>query len=303
MLKMLLRELVYIAMTLWIVSMIIFALIRIIPGNPVEAQLTQAGLDTTTIQAELERYGFNQPIWRQYMTYVANTLTGEWGNSLYNGQDVLQAWQQRLPITLHLAVVAMLIAVVIGSIGGILSVLSSNILIKSVINTSFSLIQAIPIYWSATLTVFVIGWSQWGMSSRSIWLASIILGIHTSSLIGRVIITSLNQTKTMPYVSTAISKGLTRSQTVIKYVILPALPHIIPLLTIQFGYLLAGTILTEIIFGQAGIGSLLLTAIQGQDYPVIQIITLYIATLFIILNSVSRFIVAFIDPRIQFHAS
>ena len=284
--------------TIWLATTLAFVVLRILPGDPVSAQAGEAGLSTSQAEYQRELLGLDQPLATQYITYWRGIISGDWGTSLYTGLPVItMITQQALP-TLQLAISSMVIATTLGFLIGYLSVLGQTSLIRRLSALLIDLSLAIPIYWTGTLVVFVVAF--WVDDLRNqLWIPAIVLGFHVSSGLARMVRTQLHDALQQPYVTVARSQGLLPSTIRQKHILQPILATLLPVIVLQFGYLLSGTVITESIFQRAGIGTVLLRATLQQDYPVVQGIVFLMAIVYTLLTVLSDSGVLLLDPRMR----
>ncbi|MAU09702.1 MAG: hypothetical protein CL607_07775 [Anaerolineaceae bacterium] len=284
--------------TIWLATTLAFVALRILPGDPVSAQAGEAGLSSSQAEYQRELLGLDQPLATQYITYWRGISAGDWGTSLYTGLPVtIMIAQQALP-TFQLAVSSMLVATLLGFLLGYLAVFGQLNLIRHVSALLIDLSLAVPIYWTGTLVVFVVAF--WVDDLRNqLWIPATVLGFHVSSGLARMVRTQLHDALKQPYVTVARSQGLLPRTIRQKHILQPILATLLPVIVLQFGYLLSGTVITESIFQRTGIGSVLLRATLLQDYPVVQGIVLLMAIIYTVLTLISDFGVALLDPRIR----
>ncbi|MGB7342264.1 MAG: ABC transporter permease [Phototrophicaceae bacterium] len=283
-------------LTIWLALTIAFIGLRLLPGNAISAQLQGSGLPQTTIDARVAAIGYNQPIVNQYGHYLMGILTGDWGQSLYTGQTVSEAMSNRLSSTANLAFYSISLAIILGIILGFLAGLPNAIrwLAQLLVNLSLS----IPIYVTATILLFVIA-ARIGGTQQNLLLPVITLGFHSSGAIARVIATNIQQVQQSDYIRTAYAKGLPTNAILRRHMLPLVIIPTISIIGLQSGILLSGAVITETIFGRAGLGLLLLDATLQRDYPIVQGIVALAALIYVIINQLADTLIMFIDPRLN----
>ena len=298
---------------LFLCSIIIFSLIRLIPGNPA---LILAGPDALPEQIEslTVELGLDKPIVVQYFIWIKNVLSGDFGNSIINGYPVFKLIKIKLIATLELAISGLIVSLLISFPLGILSAVKRNSIIEKFTTIFVALGQAIPTFWLGILLVIVfsiqlrwlppsgrIEFSQNPViASKLILLPALTLGVYTASVLTRFLKTSVLEILNSDYVVTARAKGLSEWTIVIVHVIKNAMIPFITVLGLQFGAFLGGSVVTESIFDWPGLGRLMLQAIQTRDYPVLQGTILVVVFFFVMVNLLIDLLYSFLDPKIRY---
>jgi peptide/nickel transport system permease protein len=284
---------------------LVFFLIHLVPGDPVEVMLgeTAGAADKEELRRSL---GLDQPLLVQYRNFLTALLRGDLGRSLHEQFSVADLIRSRLPATLELALCAIVIAVIIAFPLGTLAAIHQG----SGIDRSallFSLLGvSLPNFWLGPLLMIVfsiqLGWTP--VSGRGgldhLLLPSLTLGMGMAAILTRILRASLLQVVNEDYVRTARAKGLGEKRIWLKHVLRNALLSVITILSLQFGSLLAGSIITETIFSWPGIGRLTVQAIQTRDYPLVQGCVLVIAISYLLVNLLADIFYRAVDPRISY---
>jgi ABC-type dipeptide/oligopeptide/nickel transport system permease component len=287
------------------VSIIVFGLIRLLPGDPAQAL---AGVQATPeyVEQVRERYGLDEPIHIQYWSFVTSMLQGDLGQSTFSRRPVTTELAERFPRTFLLASVSLFIATLVGVSAGIVSATRRNSLFDNA-SMLFALVGvAAPVFWLALMLQLLfavqLGWlPATGMGSiRHIILPSITLGLASAALMARITRSSMLDVLSQDYITTARAKGLADRVVIYKHALKNALIPVVTVLGLQFGILLGGAVLTETVFAWPGVGRLLVESILRRDYPVVQGTVMLLAFLFVIINLVVDIIYAFLDPRIHY---
>lgn len=315
------------------VSLFTFALIHLIPGDPVTIMGGERGIsaaERTEIEAML---GIDKPVWQQYFIYIGNVLQGDLGTSYVTREPVIKEFFARFPATLELTLCAGIFAVSLGLTLGILAAIKRGSLLDHTVMTIALTGYSMPIFWWALLLILLfsvnLGWTPVsGRMDVMFWvddvtgfmlidtllsptkgafvsalqhllLPAIVLGTIPMAVIARMTRSSMLEVLGEDYIRTARAKGLSKSQVVAKHALRNALIPVITVMGLQVGMLLSGAILTETIFSWPGIGKWLIEAIGRRDYPVVQGALLMIATLIIVINLLVDLLYGVVNPRVR----
>jgi peptide/nickel transport system permease protein len=298
---------------LLLVSLGVFLLIHIIPGDPVDVMLGESE-DPVTREALRKELGFDQPVYIQYVNWLGNVLHGDLGRSVRTHQSVLDAVGQRLKPSLELAALAMLIATLIAIPVGIATATNRDGPIDTA-GTGFVLFGiCMPNFVLALLLIFVFGVSlHWlPISSytdplvqpvngiKSLALPALTLGMALAAVIARTLRSSLLETLGEDFIKTARAKGLNDTNVIVGHALKNALIPVVTVLGLQFGTLIGGAVITEYIFALPGVGRLVVDAVFARDYPEVQGVVLVITVGFIISNLLVDIVYGWLDPRIRY---
>ena len=284
---------------------LVFFLIHLIPGDPVEVMLGETA--TATDKEELRRnLGLDRPLAAQYSTFLTGLINGDLGRSLSEQTGVADLIRARIPATILLTLCAMAVAVVLSFTLAILAAMHRGSWIDRGA-LFFSLLGlSMPNFWLGPLFMIVfsiqLGWLP--VSGRGgvdhLILPSLTLGLAMAAILTRILRINLLRVAHEDYVRTARAKGLSESQVWLKHTLRNALLSVITILSLQFGSLLAGAIITETIFSWPGVGRLTVQAIQTRDYPLVQGCVLVIAVSYLLVNFLTDIFYHLIDPRIVY---
>jgi ABC-type dipeptide/oligopeptide/nickel transport system permease component len=286
----------------WLALTLAFIALRWMPGDALDSTLTRAGVPPEEVAARRAELGFDNPIWRQYAAYFARIARGDLGESLISGQPVSELITQNLGATATLATAALLVAIILGITLGILSGIMPR-WARYPAEATASLMLSTPVYWTATLAIHLftvkLDWfpGVGGSGPRYLILPACVLGFHTAGSIAQVTAASLREAASQDFVRTARAKGLADFD-VLDHVLRVGLLPVIAVVALQLGFLLGGTVITEAIFVRRGLGSVLLTAINNRDYPVIQGVIALAALLYSLINALADILYALVDPRV-----
>jgi ABC-type dipeptide/oligopeptide/nickel transport system permease component len=298
------RLLQMIPITLGILTLI-FSLIHLIPGDPA-VQIAGEGARPEDVANVRKSLGLDQPLWKQYVTYITNLAQGDLGRSFRTNESVSKEIAARYPATMQLAFGSMLVALLVAFPLGIISAIYRNSWIDNVARFFALIGVSMPSFWFGPLLIiaFAINRQWFPVSGReeglkSLVLPSITMGLALSAILTRMIRVSLADELGQLYVTTAIAKGVTRSKAIFRHALKNALIPVITILALQFGSLLTGAIITEQIFSWPGLGRLLIQSITTRDYPQVQASILVIALTYILVNFLSDLLYGVVDPRIK----
>lgn len=298
------RLLQMIPITLGILTLI-FSLIHLIPGDPA-MQIAGEGARPEDVANVRKALGLDDPLWKQYTTYIVRLAHGDLGRSFRTNTSVAEEIAARYPATMQLAFGAMLVALLVAFPLGIISAIYRNSWIDNVARFFALIGVSMPSFWFGPLLIiaFAINHQWFPVSGReeglkSLVLPSVTMGLALAAILTRMIRVSLAEELNQLYVTTAIAKGVTRAKAIFRHALKNALIPVITILALQFGSLLTGAIITEQIFSWPGLGRLLIQSITTRDYPQVQASILVIALTYILVNFVSDLLYGFVDPRIK----
>ncbi|HEY0832289.1 MAG TPA: ABC transporter permease [Azospirillum sp.] len=306
------RRLVQLVPTLFLVSVLIFLLQQLLPGDPATV-LAGEDADPTVIAEIRRQYRLDQPVPVQYLHWMAGVLTGDLGESMRLKAPVLDLILQKLPVTLQLAVMAMAFALVIGVGTGIVSALRKGSAWDAAANAVALWGISTPTFWLGILLIYLfavrLGWlpasgyvspaEDWRQSLATTIMPAFVLGNAIAGVIMRHTRSALLQALQSDFVRTARAKGLPERAVVLRHALRPALTPLITLGALEFGTLLSGAVLTEQIFSIPGFGKLIVDAVFNRDYAVVQGVVLVTATVYILLNLLADLGYILTDPRLR----
>ncbi len=297
------RRIAILVVTLFCVLTIVFLLLRIIPGDPVEAMLGE-GAQPVDVQAMRRQLLLDQPLWKQYSLYLQNFIHGDLGESWSFRTPVTQTLISRLPATLELAGGGMVVAVLLAVPLGVFAARRPNT-VSDRLTTLFAVSgAAVPHFWLGPLLVLFfsiqLGWLP--VSGRGTFahlvLPSVTLGTALAAILTRMLRSSLLEELGSDYIRAAQARGAGPFRILFRHALPNALLPVLTIFGLQFGGLLTGAVITETIFSWPGIGRLLIQAIFSRDYPLVQGCILAFAFLYAIVNLVVDVLYAVLDPRI-----
>ncbi|MHA6616042.1 ABC transporter permease [Pseudonocardia sp. DLS-67] len=299
------RTLLLSLITLFGVSVLIFLMLRVLPGDPARVL---AGLDASAEQVDRIRaqLGLDEPLLAQYGSFISGLLQGDLGISARTSRPVAVEIIARLPATLTLAVVATIIGSVVGVSAGVVAAVRRNSVADHVISSVAMMGVSMPVYWLGLLLILLfavtLGWlpAAGSESPLSIVLPAATLGAFSTALVSRMTRASMLEVLGQDYIRTAQAKGAPPTTVIVKHGLRNAFIPILTVISVQFGALLGGAVLTETVFGWPGIGRLLVDSIAARDFAVVQGLVLVYALLFVLLNVFVDVLYVVVDPRIRY---
>lgn len=304
MIRYLLQRVLYTLPVIWLVVSVVFLLIHLVPGDPIQQMLGE-GVSAADLDAARHSYGLDVPIGQQYLNYWKGVLHGDLGKSIRYGQGVGSLIVARYPYTLRLTVAALLVAVVLSIPAGVFSAQRRNrwpdraISVVSLFGLSFPNFALGPVL--ILLLAIKIGWLpvSGADSFAHHVLPAITMGGALAAILTRMVRTSMLEELSQDYIRTARAKGLAESTVVYRHALRNAMIPVLTVIGLQFGALLAGAIVTETIFSWPGIGRLTVQAISNRDYYLVQGCILAIGLTYVAVNFLTDLLYSAVNPRIR----
>ncbi len=309
------RRALWTAVALLGVSVLIFLLVRLLPGNIVDILAgTEGQLSREQRAAVLREFGLDRPLPVQYLLWVGGMLRGDLGWSFRSGQPVAELLASRLPVTIELALLTVLGVTVIGIPLGVLASVSRSIRVKTLVQIVGLLGLSVPSFWIAVLLIitashlfgwlpaliFVSPWSAPWVNLQQMFLPVLSLALGLSAVVVRMTRSSMLEVLGQDFVRVARAKGLSARAVLLRHALRNALIPIVTVLGLQMGYLLGGVVITEQIFGLPGLGWTLLNGVYQRDYPVVQATVMLFAVTFVLINLAVDLLYTYLDPRIRY---
>lgn len=308
MLRYILTRLVAAIPTLFGVTVVVFALLYLMPGDPVRLLMgsSETGEVTEEVLSGLRaKFGLNDPIPVQFVTFVANAMQGDFGTSILRNQPVSELILDALPYTLRLALAAFITSIVIGvSLGVISASWKGSWVDRTAVLTSLVGVS-VPDFWLAMLLIVLfavhLGWfPAFGAESlMALVLPAFVLGIRQAAALARLTRASMLDALNKQYVTTARAKGLSEVKVVGVHALRNAFIPIVTLMGLELGRLIGGAVIIETVFARPGIGNLLMTAILDKDIPLFRGTILVVAIGYVIINLIVDLTYGWLDPRIR----
>ena len=305
MLKFTMKRLVYLVLVLVGVSFLVFLLLYMTPGDPVRMMLGESA--TPEAQAELRlELGLDDPFLVQYGRYIKNIVVHQdLGTSYSTRRPVLDEIMTVFPNTVKLATAAIIIAVILGTFLGIVSAVKQNSLLDNAVMVLALIGTSAPIFWIGILMIILfsvnLGWlppSGFG-SFKQLIMPALALGMQSTAVVARMTRSSMLEVIRQDFVKTARAKGQKASVVIMKHVFRNALIPVITVVGLQFGTLLGGAMLTEVVFSIPGVGRLMIEAIKQRDFPIVQGSVLFVAACFSLVNLAVDLLYAVVDPKVS----
>ena len=305
MLKFTLKRLASLVLVLIGVSFLVFMLLSLTPGDPVRMMLGESA--TPEAQEALRKeMGLDDPLLLQYGRYMKNIVVHQdLGTSYSTQRPVLDEIMNVFPNTVQLAVAAMVIAVIIGIFLGIISAVKQNSLLDNIVMVLALIGTSAPIFWIGILMILLfsvqLGWlppSGFG-SFEQLIMPAVALGMQSTAVVARMTRSSMLEVIRQDFVKTARAKGQREIIVILKHVFRNALIPIITVVGLQFGTLLGGAMLTEVVFSIPGVGRLMIEAIKQRDFPIVQGSVLFVAACFSLVNLAVDLLYAVVDPKVS----
>jgi peptide/nickel transport system permease protein len=297
------------------VSVLIFLLVRLLPGNIVDIIAgTEGQLGREQRAAVLREFGLDKPLPVQYLLWVGNMLQGNFGWSFRTGQPVSVLIASRLPITIELAVLAVLSVALVGIPLGVAASVSRSLRVRTLVQMVGVLGLSLPNFWIAVLLIIgassLFGWlpaliyvsplaDPW-VNLQQMFLPVLSLALGLSAVVVRMTRSSMLEVLGQDFIRVARAKGLATRAVLLRHALRNALIPIVTVLGLQTGFLLGGVVITEQIFGLPGLGWTLLNGVYQRDYPVVQGTVMVFAATFVLINLVVDLLYTYLDPRIRY---
>ena len=312
------RRLLLVVPTIFLVTIIVFLVVRLIPGDVIDAMMSEmqelSAMDGDFREIIRHRLGLDVPVHVQYGRWIGGVLQGDLGVSLRSDQPITPKILSRLPVTLELGVFAIMIGLLISLPIGIYSAIRQNTIGDYAGRGIAVTFISVPTFWTATMVMlFPSIWWGWSPSMELIHFTQDPLGnlgmfLLPAAILGTVLSgTTMRMTRTMAlevlrqdYIRTAWSKGLREKIVVMRHVLKNALIPVVTIVGFQLPLLIGGSVIIEQIFVLPGLGALLLESIEKRDYPIVSGINLFIATVVVLINLLIDLTYAFLDPRVRY---
>lgn len=302
--KYVLKRLILLIPVLLGVSLLVFSIMYLTPGDPAQLILGE-NAPKAAVEALREKMGLNDPFFMQYFRFIKNALMGDFGRSYTTGREVFKEIFSRFPNTLILAVLGVIISVAIGIPIGIISATRQYSFLDSFSMVFALLGVSMPVFWLGLMLILTFSVKlqllpSGGFDSlSSIILPAITLGVGSAAIVTRMTRSSMLEVIRQDYIRTARAKGVAEKVVINKHALKNALIPIITVVGLQFGNLLGGAVLTESVYSWPGVGRLMVDAIRQKDTPTVLAAVIFLATAFSVVNLFVDLLYAFADPRIK----
>ncbi len=299
------KRLLTIIPTMLGVALLVFLMVHMTPGDPARA-IGGLEADAEQLEAIRQRLGLHQPLHVQFADFLRGALRGDLGRSFSTGVPVTEEIFNRLPATMRLALGGITLAVIIGISAGVMAARHNQTPIDNLVMVGAMVGVSMPGFWFGLMLMFLfavtLGWlpTSGADSLRHLILPSMALGIRAAAILARLTRSSMLEVMQKDYVRTARGKGLSESVVMHRHVLRNSLISVVTIVGLQFGSLLAGTVIIEQVFAWPGLGRLLIRSLMARDFPMVQGVILYIALAFVLVNLLVDLAYSLLDPRIQY---
>jgi peptide/nickel transport system permease protein len=309
----LLKRVLLIVPTLFLVTLLVFLLMRIRSGDVV-IQMLEGYAYADTVEALRRELGLDKPLYAQYLTWIGGVLQGDLGRSLWTKESILLEFSRRFPVTLELTLLTIIISVTFGVGVGVLSAVRQETWIDYLGRIMAILALSMPVFWLAILVVVIPAiywrwtplWTYVPLSTdvmenlKILIFPAAVFGVSRAGPIMRITRSAMLEVQRQDYIRTAWSKGLPERSVIFKHAIKNALIPVVSIVGLQIHFYLGGSVIIESIFRLPGMGSFFVEALVRRDFPVVQSMNMIVATFGLLLNLIVDFSYAYLDPRIRY---
>lgn len=302
----LVRRILTSILVLFGVSMLVFSVIHLVPGDVTMAILGRQKVSEERVNELREQLGLNDPLPVQYVRYLNRALHGDLGTSIRNNLPVSKSIAEQMPSTVALALAAFILALTLGGILGVLAALRQGSWIDTLVMALSVSGLSVPTFWMGLLLIllFSVKWGLFpsisnGSSPRELFLPALALGLPEAAVVARMVRASLLDVLGKEYITAARAKGLPGNLVVMKHAMRNALIPVVTFAGLQMAYLLGGATIVETMFARQGIGRLAVQSIYNRDYPVVQGVVLVTATIYVLMNTLTDITYVYLNPKIR----
>lgn len=302
----LVRRLFTSVLVLFGISVLVFSVIHLIPGDAAMAILGRQKVTEERVAELREQLGLNEPLPVQYFNYVSNALRGDLGKSIRTSQPVSESIAEQLPSTFALAFSSLSVALLIGGILGIIAAIKHGTWIDTTVMGLSVSGLSIPTFWMGLLLILLFSVRLKLFPSISndstfagLFLPALTLGLPEAAVVARMVRASMLDVLNKEYIVTARAKGLAEKYVVIKHALSNALIPVVTFVGLQMAYLLGGATIVETMFARQGIGRLAVQSIFTRDYPMVQGVVLVTATIYVLINTLTDITYVYLNPKIR----
>jgi peptide/nickel transport system permease protein len=302
-------------LTLFGMSVVIFLLLRLAPGNVVDILFSTAGyVNPSEKQAIMRELGLDQPVWRQYVDWLGQVFAGDLGKSYRYDVPAWQVVKPLLPVTIELGVLSLIVAVLLGVPTGVVSAVRQDTTLDYVLRVISLAGLSMPSFWLGMVIILgLVAWFQWippmtyvsptenlRLHAVQFLLPALAVGYRSSALIMRITRSALLEVLREDYVRTAWAKGQQGRVVIWRHALGNAILPVITIIGIEFAFLIGGLVVTETVFNLPGVARFLVQAILWRDYPVVQNLVMFIAVVVILSNLLVDMLYGVLDPRVRY---
>jgi ABC-type dipeptide/oligopeptide/nickel transport system permease component len=290
------------------VSTLVFAMLYLIPGDPVQLMLSESGASPENVARLRAQLGLDEPPHVQYLRFLGNVVRGDLGRSIFNNRPVTTLIVEQLGATLQLTAAGMALGIGFGVTLGVLAAVRPASWLDDLTSILALVGVSMPSFWLGLMFLFLfsftLGWlpatGQGGL--ERLIMPATVLGLGSAAFIARLVRSSMLEALHQDYVTTARAKGLAERVVVVRHALRNALIPVATIIGLQFGQLLGGAVITETVFGRQGIGRLAVGAVLSKDFPLVQGTVLLSAVVYLLVNLIVDVSYAYIDPRVRYES-
>lgn len=297
------------------VTIVVFGLVRLQPGNVVDVMVGEFGAFNPELKEQLrEQYGLSRNIPAQYLDWLGGVLRGDLGESLLTERPVLEELSDRLPVTLELGALGLLVSLLVAIPVGVISAIRQDTITDYLFRGTAIALLAIPGFWLAILIITLAArWYHWApplvysspltdplANFEIMFIPAVLLGLGLSGAVMRLTRTQMLEVLRQDYIRTAWAKGLTERSVIVRHALKNAFMPIVTMIGLQVPILIGGTVILETIFSIPGVGRYLVQSVARYDYPVIQGVNLLIAGVVVVSNLLVDITYSYLDPRVRY---
>jgi peptide/nickel transport system permease protein len=313
--KYIIGRLLYSLVILFLVSILIFTMVRLLPGDPVAAAaMANSDLSDKTIMADMRaRYGLDRPVYIQYVIWLKDFFRGEWGTSIGSGEAVMDMFLDRLPVTLELFFGAVFWSFLIGFPVGIIGALKRNTPLDAFLTTSAIFGVSIPAFWEGIVFIYLFAvilpifppsgyvpfFEDPAENLLSVAMPTFILGTQSAGLLARYVRSSLLEVFSQDFIRTARAKGVKEPAVVVKHAFKPAMLPVTTVIGLSWSYMIAGAFIVEFMFAIPGMGRMGVDAVFARDFPVLQAVLVIVGLNVLLMNLIVDLLYGYLDPRVR----
>jgi peptide/nickel transport system permease protein len=312
------RRLIQAVFVLIIVTILVFFVMRLLPGDPIIIYVAQSAqveaMPPEMVEQLRHKFGLDQPIIVQYFKWVGNIFQGDFGESIFYHEKVGRLMLERFPVTAYLGILALIFGSIAGLIAGLLAAIRRGKWLDKIITPLTYIGITIPVFFVAILGIYIVGlrlgwlpfpgyvspFEDFWLSARLAIMPVFCLSVFSIAANARQLRSSMLEVISQDYVRTAWSKGLSERMVIFKHALKNSLIPVITLIGLGVGMIFGGSVLIETIFAIPGVGRLMVSSIFGQDYVVVQAITFVIAVIVLVVNLAVDISYGWLDPRIRY---
>ncbi len=312
------RRLIQALFVLLIVTVLVFFVMRLLPGDPIIIYVAQSAqveaMPPEMVDELRHKFGLDKPIMVQYFNWVGNIFQGDFGESIFYHEKVGKLMLERFPVTVHIGVLSLIVGAVLGLIAGLLAAIRRGKLVDKIITPLTYIGITIPVFFIGILMIYAFGLrlgllpisgytsplEDFWLNTRQLVMPVISMAVFGLAANARQMRSSMLEVTRQDYIRTAWAKGLSERMVILKHALKNSLIPVITLMGLGVGIIFGGSVLVELIFAIPGVGRLMVSSIFGQDYVVVQAITFVIAVVILIVNLLVDISYGWFDPRIRY---